>query len=188
MFRRHGGVLELSESRHGPVAARSIPGPRPLLTGFEIADSDGHAWQASPDRKVMPSKWTVSDRDGVVAITIARRSVIRLANPLGRSHLVLLDADGAELCCVLDPRDSPLARLMVSPSDWLLVRGDQPLARLGHLKREPDRQTGIRAKIGRLLLGGDPALVSFGNEHLLAAPAALTLMVVHRALIDPSAG
>lgn len=183
-----GGTWVLRDGRDGAVSARSTPGARPLLTGFEILDRAGATWQVSPDRKVMPSRWRVSDPEGRTRCSVARRSLVRLANPLARSAIVLLDADDVEAFRLVDPRDSALERLMISTTDLLLLAGDEPVARLGHLKREPDGRTGLRAKLARLIQGSDRALISFGDEHVLPAPVALTLIMVDDRLNDQSGG
>jgi len=166
------------------LASCSFDG-RAALATLEIAATDGTHWTVKPARRVMPTSWTVlTNAQPVVTLRISFwRSFV---NPLTRASVIVNDPSGEELFRVSDQRASKADRLIGSgPIEWLFMRSGSSIGKLRPLPRPPREAAG---PIRRVLsgLGYDIGIVSSGDDHLLAAPAALALAAIHADLTDPS--
>lgn len=160
---------------------------RPAFVPLDILDGESRVWRLRPNRKLMPSRWIVTDPDGSVALQFDQRIAGKLANPLYRCALAALDAQDRELWRVIDPRSSVLDRALgTGPNDWAIVREEQVLGRLARLPRERSPGRGWSKVLRAVFAGSDPGIVSVGTDHLLAPPVGLALLVLVEVLTDAS--
>src|SRR5690606_22567477 len=147
-----------------------------------IRGADGETWHLAPNRKVLPTRWTLTDSDGAVLVHFDQQVIGKLFNPLFRTLLVLLDASDSELARVIDPTTSTPAMLFgLGPTEWALIRDDERVARLRYLPPSAPIRPGLLGRVQRFLNTSDRGIVSVGNAHALSAPVALALQV----LFDP---
>jgi len=171
----------------GQEAANCALSKNKVFTAVEILDGDNKNWQMRPNRKIMPSRWIVTDPQQRVAMQFDQKILAKLINPLYRTVLVLVAEDGREVLRLVDPTTNIGDRLFsVNLGDWAILHGDKPVARLTRLKRPGETSSGMLGKIRHWLKPSDYAIVSAGEEHLLAAPVALCMYLVFRELHDPS--
>lgn len=182
--RGYRGTLEVTDDDSGKLLARCDLTGRAALTVLTIAADDGAEWRCTPNRKVLPTRWTVSV-DGEVLVQFDARYLSAALNPLSQSVLSVLDDTGAELFRVVDPRTSPGDRLIGSgPRDWIFMRGKVALGKITPLRRPQVEAKGFLGKVKTFLAGSDTGVVSFGPTHVLPAPAALALVGIHDELSD----
>jgi hypothetical protein len=164
-------------------------GPRPLFDAVAIVDAKGRTWRMQPNRKIMPSRWTVDDPDGRTAVHFDQNILGKLTNPLYRVALCILDDEEKELYRLVDPRTNVPDRIFgAGPDDWVLVDGGEPVAKLVRLPRPVQKRSGLAGALRALIAGTDPGVVSAGGQHVLAAPIALGMMILFKPLTDISAG
>jgi hypothetical protein len=141
-----------------------------------------------PNRKLMPSRWIVTDPDQAIAMQFDQKILGKLANPIYKCALAFLDGDGEELYRLIDPRTNIPDRMfgVVGPNDWVILEGERLAARLVLLSREQAKASGLRGVLRKLVATSDPGVVSIGTEHLFPAPVALGMLVVFHAITNPS--
>ena len=160
---------------------------RPVFDTLAIIDARGGTWRMKPNRKVMPSRWTVSDPHGHTAAHFDQNILGKLGNPLYRTALCILDDRETEFCRLIDPRTNVPDRIFGSgPNDWVLIDGDRLVGKLVRLPRRVQKQPGLIGALRALVAGTDPGIVSIGGQHFLPAPTALGMMILFRTLTDPS--
>lgn len=177
--------MEVLGEDDGRVLATCAFSGRAALCILDIAASDGTRWVNRPKRKVMPTAWRVSaEGEPVVDLSVSFwRSFV---NPLQRAAIRVCGPSGTELFRVADQRKSKADRLIgAGPIEWMFVRDGQEIGKLIPLAR-PERKDVGRIRGFFSGLGYDVGVVSFADEHLLAAPAALALAAIHADLTDPS--
>ena len=109
------------------------------------------AWQMKPNRKIMPSRWVVTDPGQHIAMQFDQKMLGKLINPLYKTALTLEDGQGKELFRLVDPRTNiPDRVLSVGPNDWALMDGDQPVAKLVRLSRQTAPAKGIFGKLKKI--------------------------------------
>ena len=120
---RHTLVLsedgEVAELGHVDVIGK------PTLLGASIRDANGAEWHLTPNRKVMPSQWTLSDVAGMAVLRIDGMIGGKLLNPLHRTSVAVFDATGVEHFRITDIRSGVADRIIgPGPSDWTAMRDD----------------------------------------------------------------
>lgn len=179
--------IEVSDEQTGQVLASCELMGRAAFTVLDISDHDGGTWHASPNRKVMPSRWVVTDPGRQTVVQLDAKIAGKLLNPLYRTSLAVLDAQGNERYRLLDPRAGIADRILgVGPDDWAFVQGDEMAARLVMLPRQGEPPRGLLGRIAHVFAGRDRGLVSAGPEHILPAPAVLAIAAVHDELTNLS--
>lgn len=177
----------LDEPSQLVLASCDVTGP-PANSTLVITDEQGRSWTMAPNRKLMPTRWSVTDPAERIAMQFDLKLMGKLVNPVQRVALALLDGEGKEVHRVIDPRTSIPDRLLgTGPNDWILTEGDRPVARLARLPRRP-RQPGIIGFLKGLLIPSDPGIVSLGPSHALSPPVALGMMIVFNEVTNVSGG
>jgi hypothetical protein len=185
---RQGGFrtrLEALDDEEGIVLATCAFSGRAALCALEIAAADGTRWTTRPSRRVMPTAWTVI-AEGRPMIQLSVSFWRSFVNPLRRASLRVSGSSGTELFRVSDERKGRADRLFgAGPIEWMFMRDGQSIGKLRPLSRPERKDVG---RVRRFLsgLGNDVGVVSFGDEHVLPAPAALALAAIHADLTDPS--
>jgi hypothetical protein len=176
----------LDEHRSEPLCTCDVVG-RAVFAHHTLQGTDGSAWHLAPNRKVLPTRWTVTDADGRVLIHFDQQVLGKLVNPLYRTLLALLDAEGNEVARVIDPRTSVPDRIFgLGPNEWALVRGEELVATLRYLPPPGPAKPGWIGRVQRFLTTVDRGIVSEGAEHALEAPVALALQILFDPLTDGS--
>jgi hypothetical protein len=195
-LQRNGGTpkgyrctIELIDDATQQVLASCDLAGRATGSRVAIRDDQERVWSMAPNRRIMPSRWIITDPEQRIALQFDQKALQKLANPLYRTAFSLLDAAGEETCRVVDPRTSVADRILgVGPAEWIVVNGDQPVAKLVRLPRQKHRSPGLLGAVRAFLAGSDPGIVSLGRHHLLPAPAALAMQIVLDELTDVSGG
>lgn len=185
--KNHRGSLALiDEATQQILATCEVLGQVAFAT-HEILDDKRAIWRMAPNRRIMPSRWRVTDPDGRIVLQFEQQILRKLANPLRRTGLALLDANGRETARLVDSRTGVLDR-MIGPGtdDWILVRDDAPIAKLARLPTPEPPVAGMLGRLGRLLTQADRGLVSLGPRHALPPAEALALMMLVEELMNPS--
>jgi hypothetical protein len=180
-------TLELVDDRSGQVMATCNVVGRPAFATLEVIDELGRAWRMQPNRKIMPSRWIVTDPDQSIAMQFDQKILGKLTNPIYKCALALLDGDGQEVYRLIDPRTNiPDQIFGTGPDDWVIVAGDRLVAKLVRLRREEAKAGGLRGLLKALATTSDPGIVSVGAEHLFPAPVALSMIIIFAVVTDPS--
>lgn len=180
-------TLELLDERAGQVMATCDVMGRFAFATHEIIDDLGRTWRMEPNRKLMPSRWIVSDPDQAIAMQFDQKIAGKLVNPLYKCAMSFLDRDDVELYRLIDPRTNIPDRMFgTGPDDWVIVEGDALVAKLVRLPREETRASGLRGVLRKLVVTPDQGIVSIGTEHLLSAPVALGMIIIFTVLTDSS--
>jgi hypothetical protein len=183
------GSREVLDERAGQRVAHCDLVGRAVFSVLAITDGAGHQWQMRPNRRVMPTRWTVTDPQGQTVMELDQKLLGKLANPLYKVALSLLDASGKEIHRLVDPRTSIPDQVMgAGPNEWVLLDGDRPVARLVRLPAERDPPKGLLGRLGSLFASSDEGIVSAGRDHILPAPVALGMLLLLDELTDPSGG
>ena len=181
--RKYKGTMQVRDHLTEDVLASCDVIGDPVFAAQTVKDAKGQAWQMKANRRLMPSRWLVSNPDGQVVMQFDQKISRKLVNPLTRVMLALLDADGRERYRFVDPESNLIDKVMGgSPLEWAIVEGPTEVAKLVNIPREKVKPKGIRGWVQRLLAGSDRCLVSQGPSHLLPAPAALSLIILFDAL------
>lgn len=180
-------TLELLDERAGQVMATCDVMGRFAFATHEIIDDLGRTWRMEPNRKLMPSRWIVSDPDQAIAMQFDQKIAGKLVNPLYKCAMSFLDRDDVELYRLIDPRTNIPDRMFgTGPDDWVIVEGDALVAKLVRLPREETRASGLRGVLRKLVVTPDQGIVSIGTEHVLSAPVALGMIIIFTVLTDSS--
>jgi hypothetical protein len=161
---------------------------RATFAELALVDEQQRVWRMGPNRKIMPSRWIVTDPQQRVVMQFEQSILGKLSNPLHKVAFSLLDGEGKVVYRLLDPRTSIADRLLgIGPDDWVISAGDRLAARLVRLPRRP-KAPGLLGALKALLRATDPALLSMGPQHAFPAPVALGLLMLFQELTDASAG
>jgi hypothetical protein len=180
-------TLEMVDDHTGHVAATCNVVGRPAFATLEIIDEQGRTWRMQPNRKLMPSRWIVTDPHQRVAMQFDQKIVGKLANPLYKCALALLDGEGREVYRLLDPRTNVPDRIFgTGPREWIIADGDRLAAKLVRLPRKEKKAGGLRGVLRKLASTSEPGIVSVGAAHLLPAPVALGMVIIFAVVTDPS--
>jgi hypothetical protein len=169
------------------MAACDLIGKAVFAT-LEIFDHNKQAWQMKPNRKIMPSRWKITDPNQQIVMQFDQKIFGKLVNPLYKIALALLDGNGKELYRLVDPRKSIPDRIMSSNiGEWTILDTDKPVAKLCRLPKEKEIPKGFLGKLKRFFAGSDQAIISIGKSHLLPAPVAVAMIMLFEELTDVSA-
>lgn len=182
-------TLELTDERTQRVMAACDLIGRATFSTLEIRDRERSTWQMKPNRKVMPSRWIVTDPQDRIAMQFDQKILGKLVNPLYRVALTLLDSDGNEVYRLVDPRTNLPDRIFgLGPGEWALLASEELAGKLARLPKQKEYPSGALGRLKRFLVGSDRAIISAGPEHVLAAPVALGMLLIFDELTDPSVG
>ncbi|WP_196159676.1 hypothetical protein [Reinekea sp. G2M2-21] len=139
----------------------------------------------APNRKIMPSEWTLSDAKKLPLYTYARMSLVKAMNPFGRDVMTVTDALSARTFHLRNTTESKLDLLLgPSSTDWVLFEGD---AVVGYLDRRKDPNAPlpgnkVLASLKRFMQSSDWVFVSTESEPALSASGYLILMLLFEEL------
>jgi len=189
MPKKYRHTFELTDDRTQQVLAACDLVGRAVFSTLTITDEDEREWQMRPNRKVMPSRWVVTDPDGRIAMQFDQKMLGKMVNPFYRVALALLDREGEEVYRLVDQRTSTPDRIFgLPPREWALLAGDKPAAKLARLRKQKEKPTGAFGKLRSFLAGSDQGIISAGPDHVLAAPVALGMLMIFEELTDVSSG
>lgn len=182
-------TLEMIDDRTQQAMATCDLIGRPAFSALTIMDEKQRAWGMSPNRKIMPSRWIVTDPQQRIAMQFDQKILGKLVNPLYKVAFSLLDGEGKEVYRLVDPRtDIPDRLFGVGPNEWAVIAGDRPAAKLVRLSRQKQPSPGFIGALKALLTASDPGIVSLGRHHVLPAPVALGMLVIFNELINEPGG
>lgn len=182
-------TLEMTDEHTQRVMAACDLVGRATFSTLTITDRDRRPWQMKPNRRVMPSRWLVTDPEQRVAMQFDQKILGKLVNPLYRIALALLDSEGREVHRLVDPRtDVPDRIFGVGPGEWAIMSGENAVAKVVRLPKQKEPSTGILGKLRSYLQASDQAIISAGADHVLLAPVALGMLMIFNELDDPSVG
>jgi hypothetical protein len=155
-----------------------------------LVDHGGRHWTLQPDRKVMPTRWLLSDEHGSLELQFDQKLLGKLANPLFRTVLAILDAQDRELMQFVNLHSKKAAFVLgLELGKYALVRDQTALAELSTLPREkPAGRKGFLGSFKRFMAPSDRALISLSDRHPLPPPAALAMYLLYEELTDTSGG
>ena len=187
--KNYAGTFEITDDKTQQVMAVCDLVGKAVFAMLVIMAHQEKAWQMKPNRKIMPSRWVVTDPGQHIAMQFDQKMLGKLINPLYKTALTLEDGQGKELFRLVDPRTNiPDRVLSVGPNDWALMDGDQPVAKLVRLSRQTAPAKGILGKLKKFLASSDKGIVSAGSRHVLAAPVALGMLMLFEELTNVSGG
>jgi hypothetical protein len=159
-----------------------------VFSTLTIFDRNDLSWQIKPNRRIMPSRWVVTDPKQHVAMQFDQKILGKMANPIYKVVLAMLDENEEEIYRLVDPRSNIPDRIFgVNPGEWTIMHSDKPVAKLGWLKKQKDQPTGLFGRLRNLLTTSDRAIISAGSDHILPAPVALGMFMLFKELTDRSA-
>jgi hypothetical protein len=180
-------TLELLDDRTERIMATCDVVGRFAFATHDVIDDLGRTWRMQPNRKVMPSRWIVTDPEQAIAMQFDQKIAGKLINPLYKCAMAFLNSDGEEVYRLIDPRTNiPDQIFGTGPDDWLIVDGDRLAAKLVRLPRKQAGAIGLRGVLRKLVATSDPGIVSVGGDHLFPAPVALCMMIIFAVLTDSS--
>jgi hypothetical protein len=181
--------LEMLDERTRQIMATCDLVGRATFAVLALVDEQQRVWHMGPTRKIMPSRWIVTDPQQRVVMQFEQSILGKLSNPLHKVVFSLLDAEGRVVYRLLDPRSNIGDRIFgIGPDDWVISDGDRLAAKLVRLPRREPRASGLLGTLKALLRSADPAIVSMGAQHAFPAPVALALLMLFQELTDASAG
>lgn len=158
-----------------------------LHTAQLIETEPGECWDLRPNRRIMPSHWTLSDSGGRVVLVLDQRIFGKLASPLTRVGMSLRDPHGKVLYRVVEPKASLPERLLgPDPDAWTIEDDHVPVALIATLPKAKQAPTGWRGKLQRFIQGTDMGLVSLCDAHRFGVAASLAILMIFRELRDIS--
>ena len=144
-----------------------------------LIDHDQRIWTMRPNRRIMPSRWIVTDPDQSIAVQFDQNISRKILNPIYRNILTLYDGEGKETCRIADPRTSTPDRILgVGPDGWLVLRGDKAVAEVVRLPGNEGEATGLLGRVRRFFTSRDIGIISQGSSHFLPAPPALAMLLL----------
>jgi hypothetical protein len=180
-------TLELLDDRTERIMATCDVVGRFAFATHDVIDDLGRTWRMQPNRKVMPSRWIVTDPEQAIAMQFDQKIAGKLINPLYKCAMAFLNSDGEEVYRLIDPRTNiPDQIFGTGPDDWVIVDGDRLAAKLVRLPRKQSGAIGLRGVLRKLVATSDPGIVSVGGDHLFPAPVALCMMIIFAVLTDSS--
>jgi hypothetical protein len=158
---------------------------RPSTSELAIVEASDARCRLTPNRSVLPSRWMLTDAMGRVALQIDGKLAAKLLKPLNRTALALLEGSAEEPLRLVDTTSS-LGDLVLgfNPGDWSLLRGEDAVAKLTLLPLHRPRTRGLRGWLRHALTPADRGLVSFGDRHVISAPAALAMVALFEEFTD----
>jgi hypothetical protein len=186
--KHYRGTWELSDDRTKQVVASCELMGVVTFREHEIIDGSGQVWRLAANRRIMPSRWLLTDPVQRLVLQFHQQHLRKILNPWRRTGLILLDANGQELFRLVDPRTGVLNRILgPHVDDWVLMERDKPVAKLVRLPTEKGEPKGLLGHLSKLLARSDQGIASIGPAHVLSAAAALALLMLLNELTDSSA-
>jgi len=187
--KKYAGTFEITDDRTGQVLAHCDLIGKAVFATLEIVDHRQEIWQMRPDRKIMPSRWIVSDPRQHVAMQFDQKIAGKVLNPLYRVVFALQDDKRQEAYRLADPPTGILDRIFgITPGEWALMHGDSAVAKLTRLPKRIRPAGGLFGKLKNMLAGSDRGIISAGHDHVLTAPIALVMVMLFEELTDVSGG
>jgi hypothetical protein len=182
-------TLEIIDDNSRQVMAVCDLTGKAAFTALTITDHRQKTWQMRPNRKIMPSRWLVTDSGQNIVMQFDQKILGKMVNPLYRTVLSLNDGEGKEVYRLIDPRSSIPDRIMGGgPDDWAIISGEKTVARLVRLPRRTEPAKGIFGRLKNMLSGSDRGIISAGSDHALPAVVALGMLMLVNELTDTSGG
>jgi len=184
--KKYKNTYTVTDDRTEKILATCDLTGRAVFKTQSIRDHEQQTWQMNPNRRIMPSRWIVTDPRQRVAMQFDQKILGKVMNPLYRTMLALLDDQDREVYRLVDPRKSIPDRIMIAdPGEWALMHGKRPMAKMVRLPRNEKPAKGFLGKLKKVLAGSDQGLVSAEQTHTLAAPVALAMLLLFNELDEP---
>ena len=154
-----------------------------------LTDNSGRSWTLAPNRKVLPSKWTLTDDANGAEWEFRQKALGALVNPFQKALMSVASSDGRVSLQLVDLHGSKLPVVLgLESGKYALMQGDEPLATLTRLPtKKPSEARGLFGKFKRFMAGSDIALVSVSDTHPLPAEAVLAMYFLYKEFTDVSA-
>jgi hypothetical protein len=180
-------TVALSDEASGGRLAHCDVCGQLLHASQAIETESGQRWSLSPNRRIMPSHWTLSDPNDRVVLVLDQRIFGKLVNPLTRVGMSIRNPQGAVAFRVVEPDASLPERLLgPDPDAWAVEADDGPVALIATLVKTDQPARGWRGKLQRFIRGADVGLVSLGEEHRFGVAESLAILMIFRELRDIS--
>lgn len=162
---------------------------RAAFTVLEIVDHRQQIWEMKSNRKIMPSRWVITEPGRSIAMQFDQKILGKMVNPLYKTLLVMEDGEGREVYRLVDPRTNIPDRILgLGPDEWAVMGGDRLMAKLVRLPAKTKPTQGFFGKLKNMLTSSDQGIVSLRNSHIWPAPVALGMLMLYRELTDCSGG
>lgn len=157
-----------------------------LLHASQTIETDtGQLWGLRPNRRIMPSHWTLSDPNDQAVLVLDQRIFGKLSSPLSGVGMSLKDPQGTVLYRVVEPDASLPERLLgPDPRAWTVEDNDRPVALIASLPKADQPARGWRGRLQRFIQGTDMGLVSLGEAHHFGIAESLAIVMIFRELRD----
>ena len=187
--RNYRGTYEILDELTQQVMAHCDVLGHATFSLVSIIDRDHQTWTMKPNRKILPTRWILAGPSQSPAMQFDQNLSRKLKNPIYRIILTLLDGQDKEVYHVVDPREDFIDRVLgVGPDDWVIMEGDEPVARITHLVRYEGQPAGFWQKLRAFLTPTDKGIVSLKGSHVLSAPIALAMLLILHELTASSSG
>jgi len=185
--KKYRGSYEVTDEPTGQIMASGDLIGQAVFATHAFLDHKQQTWQMKPNRKIMPSRWIVTDPEEKVVLQFDQKILGKMVNPLYKVVLAILDSEGREVYRLVDPRTNIPDRIMTANiGEWTIVEGDRPVAKLAWLPRQGEPPKGMFKRLKTFFTPSDRAVISAGRRHVLPAPAALGMLLLFDALTDTS--
>jgi hypothetical protein len=173
------GTYEILDEQTQQVMAYCDVSGHATFSLVSIMDKDNKTWTMKPNRKILPTRWILTRPSQSIAMQFDQNLSRKLKNPIYRGILTLLDSQDREVYHLVDPREDFIDRVLgVGPDDWVLIEGDELVARITHLVRYEGQPASLWQKLRAFLTPTDKGVVSLKGSHVLSAPIALALLLI----------
>lgn len=173
------GTYEILDEQTQQVMAYCDLSGHATFSLVSIMDKDHKTWTMKPNRKILPTRWILTGPSQSLAMQFDQNLSRKLKNPIYRGILTLLDSQDREVYHLVDPRENFIDRVLgIGPDDWVLIEGDELVARITHLVRYEGQPAGLWQKLRAFLTPTDKGVVSLKGSHVLSAPIALAMLLL----------
>ncbi|MCB2148950.1 MAG: hypothetical protein KQI81_20885 [Deltaproteobacteria bacterium] len=73
-----------------------------VFSTLTMIDHANHTWQMKPNRRITPSRWTVTGPEQKIAMPFDQKILATMVNPINKTVLALLDSMGKEVYRLVD--------------------------------------------------------------------------------------
>jgi hypothetical protein len=117
--RDYRGTCSLVDEESRQVLASCDLSGQATFATVSILTPDRRTWTMKPNRKIMPSRWIVSDPGKSIAVEFDQNISQKLINPIYKCLLTLFDGESREIYRVVDPKTNLPDRIFgVGPDGW----------------------------------------------------------------------